>query len=62
MGDVLTLAEVAARMKVSRRTVDNWVASGRLSVVRIGGVVRVEPSAVEALVASGRASRSAAEA
>ncbi len=41
---LLRLAEVAERLGVSYRTVQAWVASGRLKVVRLSRrVVRVDP-------------------
>ena len=47
---LLTILEVAERLRVSTRTVSRWIASGTLQYVRIGRVVRVPAEAVEALV------------
>jgi excisionase family DNA binding protein len=48
--DVLTIAEVAERLRVSPRTVCRQIASGALCAVRIGRSVRVPRLAVEALL------------
>jgi excisionase family DNA binding protein len=42
---LLRIPEVAERLRVSRRTVQAWIASGRLRVVRLGRrCVRVDPA------------------
>jgi excisionase family DNA binding protein len=40
---VLTVTEVAARLKVSRRTVYNWLRDGKLTVAlrTPGGMIRI---------------------
>lgn len=45
---MLTVAEVAIRMGVHRETVYGWVKSGSLPSVRVGGTIRIAPSALEA--------------
>lgn len=47
--DVLTIPEVARRLRVSTRSVSRWIASGELTCIRIGRVVRVPNDAVDAL-------------
>jgi excisionase family DNA binding protein len=37
-----TMGDIAASMKVSKRTVRRWVASGALPVHRFDGVVRID--------------------
>ena len=44
---MLTIQEFADLMKVSRTTVYNWIAEGRIKVVRIGGVIRIDQSEVD---------------
>lgn len=50
--DLLSLADVAYRLSVSRTTVWRLVREGRLPVVRIGSRTLVPRSAVESLAAS----------
>jgi excisionase family DNA binding protein len=38
---MLTVAEVAEQLRVSRPTAYRWIRSGSLPAVRIGGTVRV---------------------
>ena len=47
--NVLTIAEVATRLRVSTRSVSRWIASGELTCIRIGRVVRVPNAAVDAM-------------
>lgn len=50
--DLLTKQEIADRLRVSTRTVENLTARGVLPVVRLGGrLVRYSRSAVEARIA-----------
>jgi excisionase family DNA binding protein len=51
---VLTIAEVAERLRVSPRTVRRQIASGALCAVKIGRSVRVPRPAVEALFSVGK--------
>ena len=48
---LLTLSDVAARLRVSRRTVERLVARGNLRVVRIGSAVRVTERELAAYLA-----------
>ena len=50
VGDVLTVAEVAALLKLSKSKVYSMIDRGHLASFRIGAVIRVHRSAVEALV------------
>lgn len=54
VGAFLTVAEVAARMRVSRMTVYRLVHSGELPAVRFGRSFRVQRSAVEELIDAAR--------
>ena len=47
---LLTLAQVAHRMNVSRRTVFRWIESGALPAVRLGAVIRIEPADLDRLI------------
>ncbi len=52
---LLRLAEVAERVGVSYRTVQAWVASGRVRVLRLSPrVVRVEAAELERWIAEAR--------
>ncbi len=44
-----TIPEVAAIFKVARQTIYKWIDEGRLSVIRIGGVVRISQEEVDRL-------------
>lgn len=44
MHEVLTIKEVAERLKVSERTVRNWIEKGDLTGYRLGGQYRVNTS------------------
>lgn len=43
---LLTVTETAARLSVSRRTVYDLIASGRMPAFRVGGQIRLSPEAV----------------
>jgi len=45
--DMLTIQQVADDFHVTRKTVYNWIQAGRIAVIRIGGVLRVEQSEVD---------------
>ena len=47
---VLTIAEVAERLRISPRTVRRQIASGALCAVKIGRSIRVPRPVVEALL------------
>jgi excisionase family DNA binding protein len=43
---LLTPKEVGHRFGVTSRTVHNWIESGHLRAIRIGGTVRIPPDEV----------------
>jgi excisionase family DNA binding protein len=47
-----TSNEVAASLRVTRRTVYNWLASGALTGARIGGVWRISQMQIDAFLSS----------
>lgn len=51
---LLTAAQVATRLAVSRRMVYDLAAGGGLPVIRIGGALRFDPNDIEAFVAQCR--------
>jgi putative molybdopterin biosynthesis protein len=46
--EVYTTDEVAHQLKVTRRTVQGWIKTGRLKALRIGRDFRVEVQELEA--------------
>jgi excisionase family DNA binding protein len=50
---LLTVAEVAVQLQVSREHVYRLVKWGQLAAVRVGAAIRVKPEAVEAFLAKG---------
>jgi excisionase family DNA binding protein len=46
MEELLTVKEAAARLKVSARTIKNWLYSGALHGVKAGRAWRITPSAI----------------
>ena len=51
--DILTLAEVAAALRVSTRTVYRYVRRHELPAVRVGGVYRVRRQDLESYLTPG---------
>lgn len=51
---LLTVAEVAERLRLGRSTIYRLVADGDLEAVQIGRAVRFEPAAVNAFIARKR--------
>jgi excisionase family DNA binding protein len=49
---LLTIPEVAERLRLSRRTVENLIHDGELRTVRFGRSVRVTERAIAQLVAA----------
>ena len=47
----LTVAEVAATLKLNQQTVRNWIDQGRLPAVRIGRRVRVRRADIDKMSA-----------
>src|SRR5260370_33066825 len=54
MSEELSPSQAAARVGATTRSVQRWIASGRLPARRVGGRWRVASDAIDALVASGR--------
>lgn len=52
MPDLLTLDEVADRLRVSRRTVERLIASGQIRPTRVGSRTLVSDRELEAYVAA----------
>lgn len=50
---LLTVEEVAGRLKCHPQTVRRWIWSGELRHVKVGGLVRVPEDAVERLIQGG---------
>ena len=50
---LITIAQTARVFAVSIRTIHNWITSGLLNAIKIGGVVRIRRSDVEKLMAGG---------
>ena len=44
---MFTIQEVADMFHVTRKTIYNWKNAGRVRVIRIGGVLRIEQSEVD---------------
>jgi excisionase family DNA binding protein len=44
---LLTVEEVAKEFHVTKQTVYNWINAGRIRVVRLFGLLRIEQSEVE---------------
>src|SRR6476661_8913464 len=55
MSEELSPSQAAARIGATTRSVQRWIASGRLPARRVGGRWRVASDAIDALVASGAA-------
>lgn len=53
--DLLTTAEVAERLRVSRMTVSRWVRAGQIRAIRLPGgrALRFHPADVDAILAQG---------
>jgi excisionase family DNA binding protein len=54
----LTTGEIAARLRVSSRTVVNWVDTGLLVGYRFGGTLRVERDELDAFIERSKVSAS----
>lgn len=49
----MTVAEVAAILKLNQQTVRNWIDAGKLPAVRLGRRVRIKRSDFDQLLAEG---------
>jgi excisionase family DNA binding protein len=52
MAELLTLTEVAEKLRVSRRTVERLIAAGRIRPTRVGRRVLVTDRELEAYIGS----------
>lgn len=57
---LLTVPEVAARLRINRATVVRWIKDGTLPAVRVGRDYRVEEPVLVALIDRSRTSGGAA--
>jgi excisionase family DNA binding protein len=48
--ELLTVAEIAASLKMNQQTIRNWIDSGYLPAIRMGRRVRVKQSDFDALL------------
>ena len=55
MDEFYTVDEVAKMFKVTRTTVYEWMRSGSLAYVQVGGRRRIRGSAIEAFIKEGKA-------
>jgi excisionase family DNA binding protein len=53
----LTVAEVAATLKLNQQTVRNWIDQGSLPALRVGRRVRIRRSDFDRLIESGYTAR-----
>ncbi|MBS0165201.1 MAG: helix-turn-helix domain-containing protein [Nitrospira sp.] len=44
---LLTIKDIAARLKVKDKTLYAWAAQGRIPTLKINGVIRFEPEAID---------------
>jgi excisionase family DNA binding protein len=51
--EFMTVAEVAATLKLNQQTVRNWIDAGRLPALRLGRRVRIKRSDFDAIVDPG---------
>lgn len=49
----LTVSEVAKLVKVTSKTVRQWIRAGRLPAIRVGRTIRVRREALEAVLRAG---------
>jgi len=52
-----TPEEIAANLKVSRKTIYNWIQEGRLKAIKIGHFWRISESELNRLLAGGQGGR-----
>lgn len=50
MNEILTIAEIAEQLRVSNRTVRNWIDSGKLKAFKFGLQYRVNKSDYEEFI------------
>jgi excisionase family DNA binding protein len=44
---MLTVEEVAKELRVTKQTIYNWINAGKINVVRVFGLLRIEKEEVE---------------
>ena len=44
---MLTVEEVAKELRVTKQTIYNWINAGKINVVRLFGLLRIEQTEVE---------------
>jgi excisionase family DNA binding protein len=60
--ELMTVAEIAATLKLNQQTIRNWIDAGTLPHVRVGRRVRVYKHDFDALLAAGYNQRAPADA
>jgi len=50
---MLTVRDIAEKLKVTPQTVYRWIYSGKLEAIKINGVLRVEEEAYERFIHRG---------
>jgi excisionase family DNA binding protein len=60
VGNLFTTMEVAKMLRVSQRTVENWIRHGELAAVRYGRQIRVRQADLETFGVAARPSEGAA--
>ena len=50
---LIKVKDAAEALSLSPRTVRDWVQSGRIEFVRLGGAIRIKGKTVKALIKSG---------
>ena len=51
---MLKVHEAAERLGLADSTLRNWIAEGRIEVIRLGRAVRISPEEIARLIARGR--------
>lgn len=53
MHDLLTIAEFASALKITPACVRRWIIEKRVSIVKLGRLVRIPPDEIDRLIADG---------
>jgi excisionase family DNA binding protein len=59
--DFLTVAEVAATLRLNQQTVRNWIDAGKLPAARVGRRVRIRRTEIDAILERGSRGTSPSE-
>lgn len=51
LGDLLTVAEVAALLKAKAKTIRQWVYQGKIPCIKINGLLRFSKTRLESWIA-----------